>query len=121
MRIAFACGTLAILLATLGAVQTRSADTDASSPKAQFSGDKLARPEGYREWIYLSSGLGMNYNAGAMEPKLFTNVFVVPWAYRSFVATGKWPEKSIFVVEDRIAQTKGSINATGNFQTDLVG
>jgi hypothetical protein len=119
MKFALACATLTLIVATTGAVGMRSADAESAKP--QYSGDKLARPEGYREWIYLSSGLGMNYNAGAMEPKLFTNVFVVPWAYRSFVATGKWPEKSIFVVEDRIAQTKGSINATGNFQTDLVG
>ena len=121
MRIAFACGTLAILLATLGAVQTRSADTDASSPKAQFSGDKLVRPEGYREWIYLSSGLGMNYNPMPGSHEMFTNVFVPQWAYREFVASGKWPDKTWFVLEERDQQTKGSINKTGHFQTDLMG
>jgi hypothetical protein len=50
----------------------------AGDPKPQYSGDKLVRPDGYREWIYLSSGLGMNYNASAMGPELFTNVFVAP-------------------------------------------
>ncbi len=121
MKIAFACAALAVLVATFGAVETRSAATDADSAKPQYSGDKLVRPEGYREWNYLSSGLGMNYNPNVMGPELFTNVFVAPWAYREFVATGKWPEKSIFVVEDRSAQTKGSINKTGHFQTDRVG
>jgi hypothetical protein len=121
MRTAFACGTLAILVATLGAVQTRSADTDASSPKAQFSGDKLVRPEGYREWIYLSSGLGMNYNPMPGSHEMFTNVFVPQWAYREFVASGKWPDKTWFVLEERDQQTKGSINKTGHFQTDLMG
>jgi hypothetical protein len=120
MKLALACATLAVILATIGAVETRSAETD-DSAKPQYSGDKLVRPEGYREWIYLSSGLGMNYSPSAMGPELFTNVFVAPWAYREFVATGKWPEKSIFVVEDRSAQTKGSINKTGHFQTDRVG
>jgi hypothetical protein len=98
MKFALACATLTLIVATTGTVEMRPADAESAKP--QYSGDKLARPEGYREWIYLSSGLGMNYNAGAMEPELFTNVFVVPWAYRAFVATGKWPEKSIFVVED---------------------
>jgi hypothetical protein len=79
------------------------------------------RPEGYREWIYLSSGLGMEYNASAMAPQLFTNIFVAPWAYREFVATGKWPEKAIFVGEQRTAETRGSINKAGHFQTDLAG
>jgi hypothetical protein len=121
MKIAFVCATLAVLVATLGAVETRSAGTDADSAKPVYAGDKLVRPEGYREWIYLSSGLGMNYSPVAGGPEMFTNVFVAPWAYREFVATGKWPEKSIFVVEDRAAQTKGSINKTGHFQTDLEG
>ncbi len=121
MKLALACATLAVMLATIGAVEMRSAATDDDSAKPQYSGEKLVRPEGYREWIYLSSGLGMNYSASAMGPELFTNVFVAPWAYREFVATGKWPEKSIFVVEDRSAQTKGSINKTGHFQTDRVG
>jgi len=121
MKLALACAALAVVLATIGAIETRSAATDDDSAKPQYSGDQLVRPEGYREWIYLSSGLGMNYSASAMGPELFTNVFVAPWAYREFVATGKWPEKSIFVVEDRSAQTKGSINKTGHFQTDRVG
>jgi cytochrome P460 len=121
MKIAFACATLAVLMATLGVVETRSAVTDADSAKPVYSGDRLVRPAGYREWIYLSSGLGMNYNPSGTGPELFTNVFVAPWAYREFVATGKWPEKSIFVVEDRTAQTKGSINKIGRFQTDLEG
>jgi hypothetical protein len=121
MRIALACATFALLVAAIGALETRSAATEGESAKPQYSGDKLVRPEGYREWIYLSSGLGMNYSPSAMGPELFTNVFVTPWAYREFVATGKWPEKSIFVVEDRSAQTKGSINKTGHFQTERVG
>jgi hypothetical protein len=99
--------------------QNATQEPDPTRP--QYSGDKLVRPEGYREWIYLSSGLGMNYNASMGMPELFTNVFVVPWAYREFVATGKWPEKSMFVVEDRDAQTRGSINKTGHFQTDFEG
>lgn len=117
MKTALAFGATLWLL--LGAAQLRSAD--ASDPKPAYAGDKLVRPEGYREWIYLSTGLGMNYNASMGGPELFTNVFVVPWAYREFVATGKWPEKSMFVVEDRAAQTKGSMNKTGHFQTDLEG
>jgi hypothetical protein len=56
-----------------------------------------------------------------MGPELFTNIFVAPWAYREFIATGKWPEKAIFVVEQRTAETRGSINKAGHFQTDLAG
>jgi Cytochrome P460 len=92
-----------------------------SDPMPQFSGDRLVRPEGYREWIYLSSGLGMNYNPAPGMAELFTNVFVPQWAYRQFGASGKWPDKTWFVLEERNQQTKGSINKTGHFQTDLMG
>jgi hypothetical protein len=119
MRLALACVTLAVIAATFGLVKAHSSDVDSSKP--QYAGDTLVRPDGYREWIYLSSGLGMSYNPSAMGSELFTNVFVAPWAYREFVATGKWPEKTIFVVEDRTAETRGSINKTGHFQTDLDG
>ena len=94
---------------------------DAGTPKPQYDGNKLVRPEGYREWIYLSSGLGMNYNPTPGSHEMFTNVFVPQWAFRKFVASGKWPEKTIFVLEERGSESKGSINKTGHFQSDLMG
>jgi Cytochrome P460 len=92
---------------------------DMSRP--QFTGSNLLRPEGYREWVYLSSGLGMNYNPTAGGPERFTNVFVPQWAYRQFIATGKWPDKTMFALEDRTAESRGSINKSGHFQTNLTG
>jgi hypothetical protein len=87
----------------------------------RYAGQNLIRPENYREWVFLSSGLGMNYNAAAGGPEMFTNVFVPQWSYREFMATGKWPDKSMFVVEDRGSDNKGSINKSGHFQADLHG
>jgi hypothetical protein len=81
---------------------------------------QLVRPADYREWMFLSAGFGMNYNATAGH-EMFTNVFVQRWAYDEFVKTGKWPEQTMFVIDERDAQSKGSINKTGHFQTDLAG
>jgi cytochrome P460 len=89
--------------------------------KPLYSANNLIRPEDYREWVYLSSGLGMNYNPTAGGPQRFTNVFVPQWAYREFMSTGKWPDKTMFALEDRVAENKGSINKGGHFQTDLTG
>jgi hypothetical protein len=111
------CG--AILLSFLGARQTHSAETPNGIPS--YVGAKLVRPEGYREWVYLSSGLGMNYNPTPGGPEMFTNVFVPRWAYHDFVSSGKWPDKTIFVLEERTSESKGSINKSGHFQTDLAG
>jgi hypothetical protein len=124
MKRTLLAGVVALLAVVVGhavASDHSSSESDQNAIQPQYAGDKLVRPDGYREWVYLSSGLGMNYSASMGMPELFTNVFVVPWAYREFVAAGKWPEKSMFVVEDRAEQTKGSINKTGHFQTDLEG
>ena len=84
---------------------------------------QLMRPENYREWIFLSSGLGMTYGtveaAGVASPR-FDNVFVTPQAYRSFLQTGRWPDKTMFVLEVRASASKGSINKGGHYQEEVV-
>lgn len=98
--------------------------SSAQSPRAQFtpSGD-LLRPEGYRRWVYVSSGFGMSYNpaAGGNGAPAFTNVFVAPEAYDYFQASGKWPDKTIFVLEIYGSTSRGSINRQGSYQESFVG
>jgi hypothetical protein len=50
---------------------------------------------------------------------LLDNVFVNPTAYAVFVKTGKWPDQTIFVKENRTAATAGTISKSGKFQTDV--
>jgi len=79
---------------------------------------RLVFPTGYREWIYLSSGVDMSYSPNmSMDHSMFDNVFVNPEAYRAFVATGTWPDNTMLVLEARMAGSKGSINKTGHYQT----
>src|SRR5579862_3889250 len=87
------------------------------------NGNDLVRPADYREWIYLSSGLGMTYQppAGRTAAPTFGNVFVNPSSYRSFMQTGKWPNGTTFVLEFRNSDSEASINKDGRFQTSLVG
>jgi hypothetical protein len=82
------------------------------------SDGRLEFPAHYREWIYLSSGIDMEYSKAAAPPahSMFDNVFVEPTAYRSFVRTGKWPDGTMLVLESRAASEKGSINQHGKFQ-----
>lgn len=76
----------------------------------------------YREWVYLTTGIDMSYNPKAMaaDHSMFDNVFVNPEAYRSFLATGTWPDKTVMVLEVREARDKGSINHRGHFQGEGV-
>ena len=84
---------------------------------------RLAFPSQYREWVFLSAGLGMNYGPNAPapgQPQSFTNVYVNPASYRAFMQSGAWPDRTLFVLEIRNAASEGSINHSGHYQTDLV-
>jgi hypothetical protein len=93
-----------------------------ATPAYAANGDLLP-PTGYREWIYLSTGIDMSYSpkAAAMsDHSMFDNIFVNPAAYRSFLATGTWPDKTVMVLEIRGARSKGSINQRGHFQDTAI-
>ena len=88
------------------------------------SDGSLLFPKNYREWVFLSSGLDMSYNprAAMAGQSMFDNVFVNPEAYKAFLETGTWPDKTVLVLEVRGAANKGSINHSGEFQTsELMG
>jgi hypothetical protein len=89
---------------------------------AAFTYDKdghFVVPQNYREWVFLSSGIDMVYGPkGAMNMghSMFDNVFVNRDAYRGFLETGRWPDKTAFVLEIRGAETNVSINHGGHSQ-----
>ena len=92
----------------------------------QFTKDgQLVRPDNYREWVFLSSGLGMTYGpssqAASEDHPRFDNVFVNPRAYKAFLETGVWPDQTVFVLEVRDSASKGSINNGGHYQDEIVG
>jgi hypothetical protein len=108
------------LLAPLAALLVGAAP--APGPARYTDDGRLDFPADYREWIYLSSGLGMSYAenpAMAGEPT-FDNVFVDPAAWAAFKRTGHWPNGSVFVLENRGATAKGSINKLGHYQSPEV-
>src|SRR5438270_5475015 len=82
---------------------------------------RLAIPGDYREWVFLTSSLDLNYSdAGANGRRsVLDNVFVNPTAYKAFVKTGTWPDGTVLVKENRIAQSAGTISKSGKFQTQI--
>jgi hypothetical protein len=117
--VVLAIGAIALLMA-----QRKNEPAVLSGPEFT-QGNKLLLPANYREWVFLSSGLGMNYGplaeANRDRSPMFDNVFVNPDAYRSFLKTGTWPEKTMFVLEVRTSTSKGSINNGGHYQSDVMG
>jgi hypothetical protein len=108
---------LIVLPAVIGA-------EDSDGPQLTSDG-QMRMPANYREWVFLSSGLGMTYgplgSAAGHDDPMFDNVFVNRSAYRSFLESGKWPDKTVLVLEVRGSQSKGSINHGGRFQTGPMG
>lgn len=93
----------------------------------------VARPQDYREWVYLTSGLGMSYApealaaaaaaaaAGQPRPPVFDNVFVNRQSYRAFLQSGRWPEGTMFILELRRGERHVSIDTGGQTQGTMVG
>ena len=78
------CFGIATVCLALFSKASGQASTQSAAP--QFTADgKLVRPEGYRKWVYVSSGYGMSYSQSANGMQMFTNVFVTPAAYDYFV------------------------------------
>ena len=127
---------LFVLIAVSGAVVLAAglrAQTPEAKPRTQikltgarFSADgELQRPVDYRNWRFVTTGVGMSYGPAAQAAALsgnvlFDNVFVQPQAYDAFLRDGVWPEGTMFVLELRRSETQRPPNNRGYFQTDVV-
>lgn len=93
-------------------------------PKPEWKDNaQMKLPPNYREWVYLTTGFDMSYNPelAAMDHSMFDNVFVNPEAYKQFMETGTWPDKTVMVLEARMGESKGSINQKGHYQGEVMG
>jgi|SRR6516225_6004846 hypothetical protein len=112
---------IALGLLVYGGLRSSTAQSDTPSAETpHYTQDgKLEFPAEYRNWIFLTAGFDMSYNPRTRMPghSMFDNVFVSPTAYREFLKTGTWPDKTMLVLEARMAGSNASINKSGHFQT----
>ena len=118
-KIALLCGF--VLAGASLAFYSRATEQPQNSAPQFTAEGKLVRPSGYRKWVFVSSGYGMSYSQSPGGTQMFTNVFVTPAAYDYFAANGKWPDKTMFVLEVYGSTSRGSINKHGSYQTELSG
>ena len=119
-RISF--GLLGVALAVSWAIALSAQAPAGDGPKYAAGTNNLLRPADYREWIFLGASLGLDYRPPmAGQPPGFGNVFVNPSSYRSFMQTGKWPDKTEFVLEFRASGKEAIADREGRFQTNLTG
>jgi hypothetical protein len=76
---------------------------------------ELKRPVGYETWVFVGSNLGIEYGDGAAKDRPaeketndkkkpgkganFHNIYINPEAYAHYIKTGKFPEKTVFVLD----------------------
>lgn len=72
-------------------------------PRFTPEGD-LVRPEGWEAWVLAGTSMGLTYNepadasAPGEPPGRFLNVYIQPWAYERFMASGAFPEGTMFIL-----------------------
>src|SRR5687767_10400396 len=95
---------VAAALAAMAVTAQLRAQQSATEVPALGAGHALSLPADFREWVFLSAGLGMTYGPNAPaadQPQSFTNVYVNPASYRAFLKSGAWPDRTMFVLEIR--------------------
>jgi hypothetical protein len=83
--------------------------------------ETMAVPDNYRQWVFLTSSLDLNYNTAATPSHhMLDNVFVDPASYQAFLKTGTWPDKAILIKENRMAESAGTLSKSGQFQVGVM-
>ncbi len=99
------------MIALSGLLLCSMAQGDANEPQnrspAYTADGRLLLPENYRDWVFLTSSFDMSYMQGMqMGDHTLDNVFVNPESYKSFLATGTWPDKTLLLKENRLAPSE---------------
>jgi hypothetical protein len=120
---------LCFALAVLGP-SARSQNAD--EPRYAPSGDLLL-PNGFDTWVFVGSNLGLSYTpdaaAAALAPppraprQQFHNVYINKAAYDYFSVNGRFPERTVLVMQVFAAADKepASVLASGVFNGRRVG
>jgi hypothetical protein len=122
--LAAAASVAAVLHAQSAGSTAPSRVTDGA---AFTSSGAVVRPQDYREWVYLTSGLGMSYApearaaTAAQDRPPFDNVFVNRQSYRAFLQSGRWPDGTMFILELRRSERHVSIDTGGQTQGGTLG
>jgi hypothetical protein len=107
----------ALLAARADGAQAALPATGGGAPVYDASG-ALLRPEGYREWVFVGASLGLSYADGAADDghREFHNVYLRPEAYQHYRRTGRFPDRTVLVLELFEAASKVAPSKHGLFE-----
>ena len=88
----------------------------------QYAGKAtLKAPEGYRDWYFVGSNLGISYSENASKDPNFKNIYIPRAAADTFKKTGAFPEKTMLVMEVYQPKRDASPAKQGQFEGKFVG
>src|SRR2546426_11528082 len=105
-------GVIGVVACQAVATSQQQGPPEDQLPRFTPSG-QLLPPVGWEAWVMVGSSTGLSYAAApppaaGAAPGMFHNVYVQPWAYREFVRTGAFPERSMFVLSFYEASRKSA-------------
>jgi cytochrome P460 len=138
MRLILIVGASAITASAMAALAFRSSAparaidgedavqaAEGDMPLPHYASDgSLRRPVGYETWVLAGSSIGLGYSEGMAqerEPGMFHTVYISRPAYKHYASTGKFPEKTMMVMNLYAAGEKVAPSKQGYFQGDFLG
>ena len=81
----------------------------------------LLRPKDFYSWTFVGSSIGLSYSKTGSQsgPGLFHNVYTQPEAYREYMRTGTFPEKTMFILAMYDSANEVSIAKHGFIEGDF--
>jgi hypothetical protein len=113
LTVSLSCACLALALAAVPLPSPAQPPRPATGPQYNDKGE-LLRPTDYRTWVFVGSNIGLQYTkeTPAKPPKEkekeqykasslgnFHNVYINPEAYEHYVKTGKFPDRTVLVMD----------------------
>lgn len=116
---------LAALFATIPFVNVGSSPAPGSPgmPLPQYDpSGALLQPKNFEHWTFVGSNIGMSYDPGEHSgPGEFHNIYTQSEAFDAYKATGKFPDKTMFLLVVYQPAQKVSINKAGYFEGEFTG
>lgn len=78
-------------------------------------------PEGYRDWYFAGSNLGVSYSPEAGQENFFKNIYIQKSAAEAFKKSGVFPQNTMLVMEVYKPATDASPAKRGQFEGAFVG
>ncbi|HEV2488260.1 MAG TPA: cytochrome P460 family protein [Candidatus Acidoferrales bacterium] len=125
-----AIGSFVVLLAALVPLYSHPHFSWVSAAQSSPSADNLPqydssgaliRPRNFESWVFVGASTGLSYEPGigSRGDGEFKNVYITPEAYKSYLATGKFPEKTMLALAVYDPSAKVSPAVGGSFEGEF--